>query len=84
MPQNPYIVDARPATDAFAITPSDSVNFTQGMVRGIFVGAAGNVVVVTPQGNAVTFAAGAGSVLPVCALRVNSTNTTATGLVGLL
>lgn len=84
MPANNIVVDARPATDAFAITPSDTVNFSQGMVRGIYVGVGGNVVVVTPQGTVVTFAAIAGAVLPVCAVRVNLTSTTASSLIGLL
>jgi hypothetical protein len=70
--------------DAFAITPSDSTNFNA-MFRGIYVGAAGNIVVVTPSGSAITFVGAlAGSVIPVMGVRVNSTNTTATSLVGLV
>lgn len=73
-----------PALDAFAITPSDSTNFTD-VARSIYVGVAGNIAVVTLAGNTVTFVgAAAGSVLPVAAKRVNATNTTATNLVGLL
>jgi hypothetical protein len=73
-----------PATDCFAITKSDTVNFTN-YCRGIYVGGAGDVVVVTPAGNAITFVGVlAGSVLPVQAKRVNSTSTTATSMVGLL
>lgn len=68
----------------FAITPHDSTNFTNGYIRGIYVGVAGNVVAVRPDGTAVTFiGAVAGSVLPVQCVRVNSTSTTATNLVGL-
>ena len=71
------------ADHAFAITPSNSVNFDY-TVRGVYVGGAGNVVIVTPNFNAVTFVGvPAGTVLPVKAVRVNSTSTTATSLVGL-
>lgn len=76
---------ANPSEDYFAITPHDSTNFTQGVVRGIYVGVAGDVVAVTPDGTAVTFVgAVAGSILPIMASRVNSTSTTATNMVGLL
>ena len=72
-----------PAYNAFAITPHNSTNFTTS-VRGIYVGGAGNVVVVMHDDAAITFVgAAAGSILPVRAKRVNSTSTTATSLVGL-
>ncbi|MFM7009593.1 MAG: hypothetical protein ACKO0Z_09740 [Betaproteobacteria bacterium] len=75
--------DAASAYDYFAITPSDSTNFSNQVV-GIYVGGAGAVVAVRPDGTAVTFAGTlAGTVLPICAIRVNSTSTTATNLVGL-
>ena len=68
-----------------AITPSDSVNFTNGVCRGIYVGGAGNVVAIDPLTNTATTFIGcvAGSVLPIQAVRVNSTSTTATSLVAL-
>lgn len=70
------------APDCFAITKSDSDNFAY-QVRGIYVGGAGNVAVVTPSGTVVTFnGVPAGSVLPVRAIRVNDA-TTATNMVGL-
>lgn len=72
-----------PAESFFAITASDSTNFSFN-VRGIYVGGAGAVAAVTEGGTAVTFAAvPAGTILPIRAIRVNSTNTTATSLVGL-
>ena len=71
------------ATDAFAITASDTTNFTQ-MASGIFVGVAGTVAVVTEQGNVVSFIAPAGGILPISAKRVNATGTTATDLVGMV
>lgn len=51
--------------------------------EAILVGAAGNVVVVMENGLTSTMGAAAGEVLPVRAIRVNSTNTTATGCVAL-
>lgn len=78
------VLDA-PATKAFAITPHDSTNFSE-MVRGIYVGVSGNIVAVMKDGEtAVTFSnVAASTILPVRCIRVNSTNTTATNLVGLV
>ncbi len=73
-----------PAADAFAITPSNSAgdNFT--LTRGFYVGAAGNVAVVLESGTAVTFPNMlAGVVYPIRCVRINSTNTTASSIVGL-
>lgn len=73
-----------PAADAFAITPSDTVLFTND-TRGIYVGGAGNLTVLMQSGAVVLFTAvPAGTVLPIRAERVNATGTTATALVGLL
>lgn len=66
-----------------AVTPSDSVALPNGVCGALFVGGAGNVAAVRPDGTAVTFAAVAGAILPICAMRVNSTNTTATGIIAL-
>lgn len=68
--------------DAFAITPSDSTNFTTGC-RAVYVGGAGTVNAVMKSGP-VSFAAVAGCVLPIAPSRINVTGTSATGLVGLL
>ena len=71
------------APECFAITAHNSTNFDF-QVRAIYVGGAGNVVVVTPSGTAISFTGvPAGSILPVRAIRVNSTNTTASAMVGL-
>ena len=71
------------AFTAVAITPSDSTNFTF-VVRGIYVGGAGNVVIVNQDLTTCTFTGvPAGTILPVKAVRVNSTSTTATAMVGL-
>lgn len=76
--------EAAPAVDAAAVTPSDTVDIVGGPARGLYVGGAGNVVVVTRAGNAVTFVAvPAGAVLPVDTRRVNATNTSATNIVAL-
>lgn len=71
------------APDCFAISKSDATNFSY-QVRGIYVGGAGAVTVVTPAGSVVTFSGvPAGTILPVRATRVNSTGTDATNMVGL-
>lgn len=76
--------ETRPASNFFAITPSNTVDFTQGVTRGIYVGTGGDVVAVGQDGTAVTFTAVPGGViLPIVAKRVNSTSTTASNLVGL-
>lgn len=73
-----------PANDAFAITPHDTNDLAQ-TTRGIYIGGAGAVAVITQAGTTVTFSgAAAGSVIPVSVSRVLSTGTTATNLVGLV
>lgn len=75
-----------PATfsNAAAVTPSDTVNFTFGNASGLYVGGAGNVVVVTLGNQVITFVGVvAGTTLYVKAKRVNATNTTATNIVAL-
>jgi hypothetical protein len=72
------------AYDGVTLTPSDTVDISNGPVRAIWVGGAGNVALVTLAGTIVTFAGcTAGSILPVMASRIMATNTTATNLVGL-
>ena len=77
-----------------AITPSNTVNFdgttwsaaaTQAPIaaQGLYVGGAGVVVAVWPDGSTSSLTATAGSVLPLRLIRVNSTSTTATLLVAL-
>lgn len=76
------MVDA-PASSAVAVTPSDSTNFAF-EAKALFVGTAGNVVVVMRDGVACTFTnVQAGQILPVRCTRVNSTNTTASNIVAL-
>lgn len=73
-----------PARQAIAITPSDTTNISGGnIMRGIYVGGAGNISIEVANGTVVLYGAVAGSVLPVRTTRVNATGTTATNLVGL-
>ena len=74
-----------PAAAAVAVTASDVTNISSGPARALFVGTGGNVaLVVSPTGSAVLFKnVPSGSVLPVSALRVNATNTTAADIVAL-
>jgi len=68
---------------AAAITPHDTTNIATGPADAVYVGGAGNVVVVFENDSTVTMTAPAGAILPVRAKRVNSTSTTATALVAL-
>lgn len=74
------------------ITKSDTVNFdasvsTTGagvkLCDAIYVGGAGIVVAVSQDGNTGQFTAVAGEILPIAAIRVNSTTTTATLMMAL-
>jgi hypothetical protein len=77
--------DASSGYDCFTITASSGStgNFPNTVV-GIYVGGAGNVEVITRSNAAVIFNnVPAGTILPVRAIRVNSTNTTSTSMVGI-
>lgn len=71
---------------AFAITPTDDAdNANAKECKAIYVGGAGNIVLVTEQGNQITLnAVPVGTILPIRTRYVRSTSTTATNLVGLL
>lgn len=72
-----------PSRDYFAITKSDSVNLTF-KTRSIYVGTGGDLVAVREDGSTVTFKnCAAGTIIPIVAIRVNATNSTASDLVGL-
>jgi hypothetical protein len=69
--------------NGFAITPHDTNPLTKS-TRAIYVGGAGNIVLVTSGGDTLTFTAvPVGTILPVEAKIVKATSTTATLLVGL-
>lgn len=71
-----------PGGDAFSITPSDADYFPK--TRGLFVASATAVVVEMASGNVVTFTGlAAGVVHPLQVVRVLSTGTTATGIIGI-
>jgi hypothetical protein len=66
--------------DAAAVTPSNTVNFSEPSV--LWIGSGGVVRVLTAQGSDVTFTGVlGGAVLPLQVLRVYETNTTATNIV---
>jgi len=66
--------------DAAAVTPSNTVNFSEPSV--LWIGGGGVVRVLTAQGSDVTFTGVlGGAVLPLQVLRVYETNTTATNIV---
>ena len=67
---------------ASAITPSDSADLNY-LTRGLYVGVSGDVAVVMADGKSVTFVSlAAGIIHPLSVQRVDSTNTTATSIVG--
>lgn len=74
-----------PATTSRPVTPSDSADFSQGVARGLWVGGAGVVVVQHSKNDPTTasFTVAANTLLPVEAIRVYATGTTATLIVAL-
>ena len=73
-----------PAQGAAAVTPDDANNLPVLGARGLWVGGAGNIAVMTAQQDTVTFNnVPAGFLLPVSVHRVMATGTTATNLVAL-
>ena len=73
-----------PALDAFAITPDDNSDLSE-VTRALYVGATGDIALVTKAGSTLTFTGLAtGSLLPVRVQRVLSTGTTASNIVGLV
>jgi len=77
------IMATEPARDAAAVTPSDSAQISP-VARALYVGGSGDIKLVTQGGTTVTFQdIVAGSILPVRATKVFSTDTTATNIVAL-
>lgn len=73
-----------PARTGYAVTPSDATDLTNGIARSLYIGATGDVAVITLNGDTVTFVgAVAGSTIPIFVKRVLSTGTTATSIVAL-
>jgi hypothetical protein len=70
-----------PALNAFAVTPSDSVDLAH-VARGVYVAVEGTLTVTTYNGDTVTFTALAAGILHnITATRIWSTGTAATGIV---
>jgi len=73
----------RPIDGAAAITPSDTVNLTRGITRGLYVGVSGDVKVDLANGDTVTFVSLIGGIIhPLRVIRVYTTDTTATSILG--
>ncbi len=72
-----------PYRHAAAVTPSDIVDLSN-VSRAIYVGGAGNIALITEQGETVTLiGVTVGSVIRICASRIKAAGTTATNLVAL-
>jgi len=67
----------------YAVTPSNTVDFPWGPCEAIFIGGNGVLQVVAQDGTVTAFDHAKGFILPIKAIRVNSTSTTATGIVAL-
>jgi hypothetical protein len=68
--------------NAVAVTPSDTVKLAKTSAH-LYIAGAGTLTVLTAGGQTVQFTATAGGVIPISVQRVNSTGTTATGIVSL-
>lgn len=81
------VTSGRRYNQFIAITPSDSVNFANGVCDAIYVGtkgSTGTIVAIQSNGIPATFVGlAAGTVLPIAAIRVNETTTDASDLVAL-
>ena len=67
------------------ITPGDTSanNFARGICQAIYVGVSGNISVLMEDGSTASLLSVPIGLLPIRALRVNATGTTATNLVAL-
>lgn len=78
--------DADPAIDGVAVTPADGSDLPRGLCNGLWIGGAGNVAVEfnnTSRATVVFLGCTAGSILPIKAIKVRATSTTATNIVAL-
>jgi hypothetical protein len=76
-------IETGPAQYAVAITPADGTNFAFGMARALYVGVTGDITLDTASTTNVLFKAVPVGILPVAAVRVRATGTTATNILGL-
>jgi hypothetical protein len=73
-----------PGYEGVAISPSDANNLAHA-IRALYIGVAGNVKLVTSRGTTLEFIGlQAGSVLPMQAIKIFNTSTTATNLIGII
>jgi hypothetical protein len=77
-----YSAQSAPVRFWKAVTPSDSVNLPAG-VRRVYATGAGNIAMVDPDGTVGVFAFAAGEMKEIGPVRINSTSTTATGIIAL-
>lgn len=72
-----------PYDDAVALTPADSVDLSH-ETRGLYVGGAGDASIGLASSGTATFVGMlAGTIYPLRVKQLNSTNTTATNMIGL-
>lgn len=84
MAQTPFDKSLYLVSDWVAITPSDTVSPNYAS-RGLYVGGAGTVALVSQNGSVLTVTVGANTFLrDIIFVRVNATGTSATGLVALI
>lgn len=71
------------ATDGFTITPNNSIVFSQ-PTRAVYIGVAGDIEVqMAASSNTILLFKNAAGLLPIRCSVVRSSNTTATGIIGL-
>ncbi len=73
------------ATRLVSITKSDSTDLTASKIRALWIGGAGDVAVIAFNDSAAVTISSvpAGTILPISVVKVMSTNTTASSMVGL-
>ncbi len=80
---NASLAVSAPARGGATVVPHDTTELAK-VTRGIYVGGAGDIVLVTADGDTLTFkAVPVGSLLPVQAKIIKSTSTTATLMLAL-
>jgi len=73
-----------PANKAFTITPND-VSELEEVTRALYVGSSGDISLIMKSGQTIIFSGvSAGSILPIRVSHINSTNTTASNIIGLV
>lgn len=82
--RNPLVGPDWPATKARAVTPNNSTDLPDGICRALFIGTAGDLVLIAAEDDDAVLLPGVGAgVLPVSTKRVLASGTTASGIVAL-